>query len=91
MPAHCNFQVIHLKRLDPAWIALVESLPFVKDAKAVENHLVIGLDDPENQNPLIVSRLVEAGAEIQFVGEIRHSLEDVYLQMIHGDGQGSAV
>ena len=83
--------VIHLKRLDPAWIALVESLPFVKEAKAVENHLVIGLDDPENQNPLIVSRLVEAGAEIQFVGEIRHSLEDVYLQMIHGDGQGSAV
>jgi len=30
-----------------------------------------------------VRKLVEAGAEIQFVGELRHSLEDIYLQMIH--------
>jgi hypothetical protein len=25
---------------------------------------------------------VQAGAEVQFVGEIRHSLEDIYLQLI---------
>ena len=25
---------------------------------------------------------VEAGADIQFVGELRHSLEDIYLRMI---------
>jgi hypothetical protein len=34
--------------------------------------------------------LVEQGAEIRFVDELRHSLEDVYLSLIHnGDaGQG---
>jgi len=36
---------------------------------------------------VIISRLVEAGAQIQFVGELRHSLEDVYLQMIHESSQ----
>jgi ABC-2 type transport system ATP-binding protein len=80
--------VIHLKQLDPAWAGLVQGLPFVKEAQAVDNRLVIGLDNPEDQNPMIISRLVEAGAQIQFVGELRHSLEDVYLQMIHESSQG---
>ncbi len=80
--------VIHIQQLDPAWLALVQGLPFVKEAQAVDNRLVIGLDNPEEQNPVIISRLVEAGAEIQFVGELRHSLEDVYLQMIHESSQG---
>jgi ABC-2 type transport system ATP-binding protein len=40
------------------------------------------MDDPEAQNPIIVRKLVEAGADVQFVGELRHSLEDVYLSLI---------
>ena len=79
--------VIHLKQLDPAWAEMVQSLPFVKETQAIENRLVIGLENPEEQNPVIISRLVEAGAQIQFVGELRHSLEDVYLQMIHESSQ----
>lgn len=73
----------HLKRADDRYLALIRELPFVVDVQRSENSLIVGLDHPEEQNPLIVRRLVEAGAEIQFVGELRHSLEDVYLQMIH--------
>jgi hypothetical protein len=29
-----------------------------------------------------VRTLVNAGADVQFVGELRHSLEDVYLQLV---------
>ena len=47
--------------------------------------MVVGLTDPEKQNPVLVKKLVEAGAGIQFVGELKHSLEDVYLQLIHDD------
>ena len=75
--------VFHLKSLDPNWLGLIKELPFVQSASNVDNKLMIGLNDPENQNPVIVRKLVEAGAEIQFVGELRHSLEDIYLQMIH--------
>ena len=75
--------VFHLKSLDPNWLGLIKELPFVQSATNVDNKLMIGLNDPENQNPVIVRKLVEAGAEIQFVGELRHSLEDIYLQMIH--------
>lgn len=78
--------VFHLQRLEPGWVEQVRALPFVKDAQAVDARLVVGLDEPEAQNPVIVRRLVEAGAEVQFVGEIRHSLEDVYLRLISESG-----
>jgi ABC-2 type transport system ATP-binding protein len=74
--------VFHLRRLEPAWIDLLKEYDFVREIQPVDNRLVVRLDDPESQDPLLVRRLVEAGAEIQFVGEMRHSLEDIYLQTL---------
>jgi ABC-2 type transport system ATP-binding protein len=71
-----------MKRIVPEWVEAVQAMPFVKEAQAVESKLVISLADPEEQNPVLVRRLVELGAEVQFVGELRHSLEDIYLQFI---------
>ena len=75
--------VIHLQTPDPRWQSLLSELPFVKDVQQVDNRLVIALDQPEEENPLMIRKLVEAGAQIQFVGELRHSLEDIYLQVLH--------
>ncbi len=75
--------VFHLQALEPRWVDVVRQMPFVKDARLVDNRLVVSLDNPEEQNPAIIRCLVEAGAQIQFVGELRHSLEDIYMQMIH--------
>jgi ABC-2 type transport system ATP-binding protein len=74
--------VFHLKELHPAMLQDVRGLPFVHEAQAVDSRLVVSLDTPEEQNPVIVRRLVEAGAQVQFVGELRHSLEDIYMEMI---------
>jgi ABC-2 type transport system ATP-binding protein len=74
--------VFHLSRIEPGWAEAVAALPFVKEARAVDARLLVRLDDPEAGNPAIVRRLVELGAEVQFVGELRHSLEDIYLQFI---------
>ncbi len=74
--------VFHLKSVDPGFVSTVRSLPFVKDTQALDSKLLVSLDNPEEQNPAIVRCLVEAGAQVQFVGELRHSLEDIYLQMI---------
>ncbi|MBM4423023.1 MAG: ABC transporter ATP-binding protein [Chloroflexi bacterium] len=82
--------VFHMKRLDPAWAEAARALPFVKEAQAVDSRLIVGLDEPEEQNPILVRRLVELGAEVQFVGELRHSLEDIYLNFIRqetGNGE----
>jgi ABC-2 type transport system ATP-binding protein len=78
--------VFHLAEVNTAWPVALRALPFVQDVQSVDNRLVVSLVDPEGQNPLIIRRLVELGAEIQFVGELRHSLEDIYLQTIQGEG-----
>jgi ABC-2 type transport system ATP-binding protein len=87
--------VIHLAHLEDRFAGLLRALPYVKHVDLLREDgdagkLVIGLDDPPTRNPGIVRMLVEQGAEIRFVDELRHSLEDVYLSLIHnGDaGQG---
>ncbi len=79
--------VFHMKQIEPDWVAAVRGLSFVKEAQTVDAKLIVGLENPEEENPAIVRRLVELGAEVQFVGELRHSLEDVYLQLIGGAAQ----
>ena len=74
--------VFHLRRSDENMAGLVRSLSYVKDTRIVDNKLLVTLDDPDQHNPEIIRILVGAGAEIQFVGELRHSLEDVYMQLV---------
>ena len=74
--------VFHLATSDESIATTIRSLPFVREAKVIENKLLVNLEDPETHNPEIIRVLVGAGADIQFVGELRHSLEDVYLQLV---------
>jgi ABC-2 type transport system ATP-binding protein len=74
--------VFHLLNSNETIASTIRLLPFVREAKVVENKLLVNLDDPEAHNPEIIRVLVGAGADIQFVGELRHSLEDVYLQLV---------
>jgi ABC-2 type transport system ATP-binding protein len=76
--------VFHLRSADEVISSAVRKLAVAREVKIMENKLVVTLDDPEKQNPEIVRTLVAAGADVQFVGELRHSLEDVYLQLVKG-------
>ena len=80
--------VFHLAELLPEYEATVAEFPFVEAVETMDARLVVTLDDPEAQNPALVAALVNAGAHVQFVGEIRKSLEDVYLQLVaNGDSE----
>jgi len=76
------FFVFHLAQEGAKFVQVVEDFPFIGSSKAIENKLIVDLDDPEQKNPILVRALVEAGADIRFVGELRRSLEDVYLQLV---------
>jgi len=47
-----------------------------------DNGISIAISDIQADNPLIIKELVSAGAEIVFVREVSHSLEDVYLNLM---------
>lgn len=70
-------------------MALSESLqlPFVRSVQTNGTRLLVQLDDPEAQNPILIKRLVALGAQIQFVREQDRSLEDVYLELIAKEQQ----
>ncbi|MBP7227479.1 MAG: ABC transporter ATP-binding protein [Longilinea sp.] len=74
--------VFHLRELNPGWVEAVQAMPFVQSVQSRANRLLVRLSDPEAQNPLLIRRLVELGADLQFVGELRASLEDIYLNLI---------
>jgi ABC-2 type transport system ATP-binding protein len=46
---------------------------------------VISVSDPGEVAPALTRALVDAGADVLSIGESRHSLEDVYLQLIEDD------
>ena len=74
--------VIHLTAASPEYEKVVSEQPFVRSVEIKENKLVVGLDDPERNNPELIRALVDAGANIQFVGELRRSLEEIYLRLV---------
>lgn len=87
-PAHLRQQlygrkvVFHLRAVTPTLQAVVEAYPAVKHVQSIGNKLVVEIEDPETHNPALVRALVQAGADVQFVGELRPSLEQVYFSLV---------
>jgi ABC-2 type transport system ATP-binding protein len=74
--------VFHLVRNEPRFAECLKDFDFVHEVQTMDNKLVVTLETPEAENPALVRALVQAGAEVQFVGEVRRTLEDVYLQLV---------
>lgn len=74
--------VFHLAKPADRYVEIIRNQDVVLDVQAIDNKLVASIDDPELHNPHLIKLLVEASADIQFVGEVRHSLEDIYLQLV---------
>jgi len=74
--------VFHLADQAAPFVENLKKAEGVLEVEAVDNKLIARVAEPEKQNPDIIRQLIEAGVSLQFVGEIRHSLEDVYLQLL---------
>lgn len=59
-------------------------LPFVRHASLEGNKLFVAVEEPERNNPVLVRKLVELGAEIVYVTEEERTLEEVYLELVEG-------
>jgi ABC-2 type transport system ATP-binding protein len=74
--------IVHLDRVTDIVTAAVEKLSFVKNVRTMDNKLILEIDNPERDNPQVVRAIVEAGGNIQYVTELKSTLEDVYLKII---------
>jgi ABC-2 type transport system ATP-binding protein len=67
------------------YLDVVREMPFVRRSSAEGRTLVMTLEDPSAQRPVVVRALVSRGASIEGVREVEHSMEDVYLNLIHAE------
>ncbi|MEM4244243.1 MAG: DUF4162 domain-containing protein, partial [Candidatus Bathyarchaeia archaeon] len=74
--------IVHLKKVTDAVLVAVQKLSAVKAVRAADNKLILDMDDPERDNPEVVRAVVKAGGDVQYVTELRSTLEDVYLKLI---------
>lgn len=76
---------VQLESLPSIIVETVAKLTFVQHVKQDGNQLLVELDDPESNRPELVRHIVEAGGRIMAVSEERHSLEEVYLNLVRED------
>jgi ABC-2 type transport system ATP-binding protein len=50
---------------------------------------ILTVSDPTVAAPAVTRALVAAGADVLSIGESRHSLEDVYLELVDAGNEGS--
>ena len=74
--------IVHLESVSDAIIAAVQKLSAVKAVRTSDKKLILDIDNPEKDNPDIVRAIVKAGGNVQYVTELRSTLEDVYLKLI---------
>jgi ABC-2 type transport system ATP-binding protein len=71
---------VQLQQVTPAIITAVERLG-LNYVVSEGNKLLIGVSDPEEENPSITEAIVAAGGHIQFITERHATLEEVYLKL----------
>ncbi|MCW4024062.1 MAG: ABC transporter ATP-binding protein [Candidatus Bathyarchaeota archaeon] len=74
--------IIHLETVSDTVLSAVQNLSAVKAVRSQDNKLILDMDNPERNNPEVVRAVVLAGGNVQYVTELRSTLEDVYLKLI---------
>src|SRR6266540_5315878 len=73
----------------PAHLERIRAVAGVREAWLENGSILVRTDDPLRTDPAMVRPLVDAGADVAFVLERRASLEDVYLRVVHEEGEGT--
>ena len=82
--------VIALETIDENLLKNISGLLYVQNAKLDSNKLIVDLKDHEDNRPALVKAIVENGGNILSVSEEQHTLEEIYLKLLHGENDATA-
>jgi len=74
--------VIELSKMDDSLVDLLKKLDFALNVRTEDGRILVDVDDPEARNPVIIQALTKAGAEVEYVTELKRTLEDVYMKLM---------
>jgi ABC-2 type transport system ATP-binding protein len=75
--------IVRLASVPKELVDRLKVLPFIRSIEPGEQQIRFELDDPEKDRPALIERIVTAGGKVMGVQEEQHSLEDVYLNLVH--------
>ena len=78
--------VVELASVSEALLDAMRTLPFVRQVEREGNRLVVELADLSADRTHFVRELVNAGGEVLEISEERHTLEEIYLNLIQEEG-----
>jgi len=73
--------VVQLYQIDDNIVGAVKRLG-VKKVEVIDNKVIIDVNNPEEENPRIVDAITKVGGRVQYVTDLRPTLEDVYLKLV---------
>lgn len=76
-----NKTIIYLKKVNEKILNAINNLS-LENSVYENNKLIIDVNNPEIQNPIIVDAIVNAGGKILYVNRFSPSLEEAYLKII---------
>jgi ABC-2 type transport system ATP-binding protein len=74
--------IVRLEQMISPVYRAVSSLDVVGDVRQEDDRMILEVTDPDRHCADVVNAIVQAGGRITSVGELRHSLEDVYIKLI---------
>jgi len=65
-------------------LKILKGIPAISNIETKDNCIFLEVENPIKTNPIVVSKVVEAGGQIIAFEEVRRSLEEIYLKIMGG-------
>ena len=75
--------LVRLDRASEELAAAVRARLGTRKVEVSGNELIVGVEDPDRENPEIAAAVIGAGGRILELSQLSPSLEDVYLKLLH--------
>jgi ABC-2 type transport system ATP-binding protein len=81
--------VITLETINDNLLNNISNLAYVQKAIRTDNNLVVTLKNHENYRTTLLKAIIEFGGNILSVSDEKHTLEEIYLKLLHGENNAA--
>ena len=81
--------VVTLDTVNDNLINNIRNLSYVQKTILADNKLIVTLKDHDNYRTALVKAIIEFGGNILSVSDEKHTLEEIYLKLLHGENNAA--
>jgi ABC-2 type transport system ATP-binding protein len=82
--------IVELEHWEPTLVNALRRLPSVQALQTENNRLLVTLRDFQSQRSEFITQVVVLGGNVLSAAQEEHSLQEIYLALLHSDGEPSS-